>query len=136
MTFNDYYGRWCSKYQQLFYFTYMWSTVWYPEDQQGYGIGMGYKAPATGKIEFTAVVRLLQEPAYSNGDGVVFTVSDKNGDPYDGLSITPAEGAKDFTLSQTVDVEMGGEILFMLFPNGNNTHDFTNVEITIKYGEE
>ena len=133
MTFNDYYGRWCSKYQQLYYFTYLWGEDWYPEDQQGYGIGMGFKFPATGKIVFSAKIRLLQDPSYNNGDGVVFTISDKNGDPYDGKSITPAEGGQDFVLSQTIDVKMGEEILFMLFPNGGNTHDYTKVIITINY---
>ena len=133
MVFNDYYGRWCSEYQSLYYYTYMWSTVWLPEDQQGYGIGMGFKAPATGKVSVSATVRLLADPDYSNGDGVVFTISDKRGDPYDGKLITPAEGAQDFVLSQEISVEMGDEILFMLFPNANNTHDFTNVDITVKY---
>lgn len=133
MVFNDYYGRWCSEYQSLYYYTYMWSTVWLPEDQQGYGIGMGFKAPASGKVSVSATVRLLADPNYSNGDGVVFTISDKSGDPYDGKLITPEEGAQDFVLSQEIDVEMGDEILFMLFPNSNNTHDYTNVDITVKY---
>lgn len=135
MVFNDYYGRWCSKYQQIYYFTYMWGTTWLPEDQQGYGIGMGFKAPATGKLDISVTVRLLALPKFSNGDGVIFTISDINGDPYDGVSITPADGDKDITLDCTVDVEIGEEVLFMLFPNSNNTHDFTNVDITINYVE-
>lgn len=133
MVFNDYYGRWCSKYQQIYYFTYMWGTAWLPEDQQGYGIGMGFKAPATGKLDISVTLRLLELPKYSNGDGVIFMISDIKGDPYEGVSISPADGDKDIFLECSVDVKMGEEILFMLFPNSNNTHDFTNVDITINY---
>lgn len=136
MVFNDYYGRWCSKYQQLYYFTYMWGTAWLPEDQQGYGIGMGFKAPATGTVSIDVTIRLLALPEFSNGDGVTFTISDKHGDPYEGKSIAAEEGDRDFILKTEVRVAMGEEILFMLFPNSNNTHDFTNVDITIKYIQE
>lgn len=136
MVFNDYYGRWCSKYQQLYYFTYMWSSVWLPEDQQGYGIGMGFKAPATGTVEISVTLKLLALPEFSNGDGVIFMISDKNGDPYEGTSIVPADGNKEIVLETEVEVKMGEEILFMLFPNSNNTHDFTNVDITINYIEK
>lgn len=133
MVFNDFYGRWCSKYQQLYTSTYIWGTAWLPEGQQGYGIGMGFKAPATGKVDVSVTVRLLAYPEFSNGDGVVFTVSDKTGEPYDGISISKQNGAKDYSLEITVDVDMGEEILFMLFANANNTHDYTNVDITINY---
>lgn len=135
MVFNDYYGRWCSKYQQIYYFTYMWGTAWLPEDQQGYGIGMSFKAPATGKVNVSVTLKLLELPEFSNGDGVIFMISDINGDPYEGVSIDPVDGDKDITLECTVDVKMGEEILFMLFPNSNNTHDFTNVDITVEYTE-
>lgn len=135
MVFNDYYGRWCSKYQQIYYFTYMWGTAWLPEDQQGYGIGMSFKAPATGTVDVSVTLKLLALPEFSNGDGVIFMISDINGDPYEGTSIEPADGDKEITLECSVDVKMGEEILFMLFPNSNNTHDFTNVDITVQYTE-
>ena len=133
MVFNDYYGRWCSKYQQIYYFTYLWSRAWLPEDQQGYGIGMGFKAPATGTVHVTATVRLLAEERFNSGDGVVFTISDKRGDPYDGVAIAPENGAKDFVLEKDIEIAMGSEILFMVFPNTSNQNDFTDVDITIKY---
>ena len=133
MVFNDYYGRWCSKYQQIYYFTYLWSRAWLPEDQQGYGIGMSFKAPATGTVHITATVRLLAEERFNSGDGVVFTISDKRGDPYDGVAIAPENGAKDFVLEKDIEIAMGSEILFMVFPNTSNQNDFTDVDITIKY---
>ena len=135
MVFNDFYGRWCSEYQGLYTSTYMWGTAWLPEGQQGYGIGMGFKAPATGTVEVSVTLRLLAHPDFSSGDGVVFTISDITGEPYDGVSISKQKGAKDQILETTVDVKMGEEILFMLFANANNTHDYTNVDITINYVE-
>ncbi len=136
MVFNDFYGRWCSQYQTIYEFTYMWSSVWLPEALQGYGIGMSFKAPATGTLDVSVNLKLLQLPEFSIGDGVIFTISDINGDPYDGVSISTAEGDKDIPLHCTVDVKMGEEVLFMLFPNSGNKHDSTDVNITVKYIEE
>lgn len=133
MIFNDFYGRWCSRYQSMYYFSYIWDNSWLPENEQGLGIGMGFKAPATGKIHVVTRVKLLAEPQYNTGDGVVLTISDKRGDPYDGISITPEDGDKEFVLENTIDIKMGEEVLFMLFPNSSNQNDYTSVDITINY---
>lgn len=135
MTFNDYYGRWCSKYQTLFYSTYMWGSFWLPEDQQGYGIGMGFKAPATGKVHVSCMVRLLAEERFNSGDGVVFSITDINGEPYDGGEIKPRDGGKDFTYEFDTNIAKDNQILFMLYPNNSNQNDFTDVNITINYVE-
>ena len=94
---------------------------------------MGFKAPATGTVHITATVRLLAEERFNSGDGVVFTISDKRGDPYDGVAIAPENGAKDFVVEKDIEIAMGSEILFMVFPNTSNQNDFTDVDITIKY---
>ena len=135
MVFNDYYGRWSSKYQQLYFDTYMWSNVWLPEDQQGYGIGMGFKAPASGRLQIVAEVTLLAEEKYNSGDGVVFSISDKNGLPHDAMSIDAYQGGQKQTMNLTIDIKMDEEVLFMLFPNTNNKNDFTEVNVTIKYAK-
>lgn len=133
MAFNDYYGRWCSSYQQLFYYTYMWGKTWLPEDQQGMGIGMSFKAPATGTISYKVVLRLLAHESINTGDGVVFTVSGIKTEPYKSLSITPAMGGADQTVQGTLEVAIGENVMFMLFPNTNNANDFTDVDITVTY---
>lgn len=136
MVFSEYYGRWCSKYHHLYTYTYMWGTSWLPDGRQGFGIGMGFKAPATGMLDVSVMLNLLAVPELSSGDGVVFTISDKKGNAYESLSIGKQDGGKDIPLETTIEVKKGEEILFMLFANANNTHDFTDVDITINYVEE
>lgn len=135
MSFNDYYGRWSSKYQQLYFDTYMWSSVWLPDGQTGMGIGMGFLVPATGKLSVKANVTLLSNRDNNAADGVVFCITDKTGLPLgnNNLTITPDMGAQTHTINMTLDMEKGDEVLFMLFPNTNNNNDFTDVEIIINY---
>ena len=49
------------------------------------------------------------------------------------MAIAPENGAKDFVLEKDIEIAMGSEILFMVFPNTSNQNDFTDVDITIKY---
>lgn len=135
LTYNDYYGRWCSKFHTLYYSTYIWGTSWLPDGVQGYGIGMGFKAPATGKLNIFVELQLVMPAEISNSDGIVFTISDRRGDPYDGLTLDKEDGGKEFIIDATIDVKMGEEVLFMLYANSNNTHDCTDVNITINYVE-
>ena len=133
MTYNSFYGRWCSKYNTTYTDTFMWGVSWLPDHIAGAGVGMGFKAPATGKIDVYVMVRLLA-PQYSNsGDGVLFVISNQVGDMYDSISIRPQDGGKDMEYEETIEVEKGDEILFMLYGNLNNTNDVTDVDITINY---
>lgn len=130
MTFNDCYGRWCSMYQELYEDTYMWSSAWLPGNNDG--IGMGFRAPAKGKISLLTEVTLLQDYDMS-GNGVLFTVTDRSGEYYERMNIKPEEGGTKKTYSEELSVEKGQELLFFLFSNSNNTYDFTDVNITIRY---
>ena len=133
MTFNSYYGRWCSKYNTLYADTFMWGNSWLPDNNAGAGVGMGFKAPATGTVEVNATVKLLSPEQYNSGDGVLFVVSDKSGELYSSIFITPKDGGIDKTICETIEVSIGEEILFMLYGNLNNVNDATDVNISISY---
>ncbi len=127
MVFNQFSGRWCSEYQNLEKETYIWGTAWLPSPAGG--IGMGFKAPATGTVNVKAVIKLLGE----GGDGVVFTITDYNGEAYDGKALQSSKAGIEYVIEKTIDVKINDSILFMLFANTDNTNDFTNVDITINY---
>ena len=131
MVFNSFSGRWCSEYQNLDKETYIWGTAWLPSPNGG--IGMGFKAPATGKLNVKVKIKLLGDSNAPLGDGVVFTMSDYNGEAYDGKSIQSAKAGIEYVLENTISVKINDSILFMLFANTNNTNDYTSVDITIKY---
>ena len=133
MVFSEYYGRWCSKFHHLYTDTYMWGTYWLPDGRQGFGVGMGFKAPATGTLEIAVTLNLIAPPELSSGDGVVFTISDIKGESYEVLWLDKVDGGKDFVIETDVQIKKGEEVLFMLFANTNNTNDFTKVDITITY---
>ncbi len=130
MVFNQFSGRWCSEFQNLEKETYMWGNVWLPSPAGG--IGMGFKAPATGTLEVKAKIKLLGD-GDSTGDGVIFTITDYYGESYDGKTLQRSKGGIEYTLEQTIDLKMNDSILFMLFANTDNINDFTYVDITINY---
>ena len=133
LVFNEFSGRWCSEYQNLDKETYIWGTAWLPSPLGG--IGMGFKAPATGTVQVKVVLELLGESGQS-GDGVVFTITDYNGESYDCKSLPTAKAGIKQVLENTIEVKLGDSILFMLFANTDNINDFTNVDITINYVEK
>ncbi len=129
MVFNQFSGRWCSEYQNLEKDTYIWGTAWLPSTTGG--IGMGFKAPATGKLNVKVKIKLLGEPSTAVEDAVVFTISDYNGEAYDGKSIKKGKAGIEYVLENTISVKIGDSVLFMLF--ANNINYYTNVDITINY---
>lgn len=139
MVFNNDSGRWCSRYQQLYYYTYIWD-VWFPDGQTGQGIGMTFKAPASGKMTITVKLKLLCDTTNLTSNGVTFrTTSVTGGTEYSNLcySFTQSNKAQynQLITIQDTNVKLGKdeEIVFLLYAVSGNNTTYTSVDINVKY---
>ncbi|MBQ9104405.1 MAG: hypothetical protein IJY57_04930 [Clostridia bacterium] len=140
MAYNHNSGRWCSLYQQLYYYTYIWGD-WYPDGQTGQGIGMTFEAPATGKMTITIKLKLkCDRTAGLNSNGVTLKTTSTDGrTTYTNLqyalnSSNTNKFNTEITLQDTnVKLVKGEEIVFLLYANNGNDTTYTSVDINVQY---
>lgn len=139
MGFNKGSGKWCSAYNQLYYFTYIWGD-WLPDGQTSQGVGMAFNAPATGTIKIVVKLKLkCDTEAGLSSNGVRFQASNSTGkDSYIGAVIDSSSSSyfnKVLTYTkEDVSVAKGEDVLFLLYAAGSgNDCCYTSVDITVQY---
>ena len=133
MIFQASSGRWCSAWNQLYEFTYIWGS-WLPDGQTSEGIGMSFMAPATGTLTFTLKIHVLCDTNYLSSQGVRMEITNKTGTSYSTKAIGSADVGKDIEYSLTnIKLTKGTEIFFMLYARNGNKNCHTKVDITAKY---
>lgn len=140
MCYNHNSGRWCSVYQQLYYYTYIWGD-WYPDGQTSQGIGMTFEAPATGTMTVTIKLKLKCDRSTGiNSNGITFKTTSTDGrttytNLQQALNSSTYDKYNTEILLQDTNVKLvkGEEIVFLLYANNGNDTTYTSVEINVQY---